>query len=76
MSLLSNLVICRQVVKKKAQKQSKPLKAHWAHIVVHSSLHLLSYNHIKNNKAKKIKALKTKIMLALSYKNPYIAKKK
>ena len=35
MSLLGDLVICRQVVEKEAQEQGKPLEAHWAHMVVH-----------------------------------------
>ena len=39
MSLLGDLVICRQVVEKEAQEQGKPLEAHWAHMVVHGSLH-------------------------------------
>ena len=47
MSLLGDLVICRQVVEKEAQEQGKPLEAHWAHMVVHGSLHLLGYDHEK-----------------------------
>lgn len=35
LSLLGDLVICRQVVEKEAEEQGKPLMAHWAHMVVH-----------------------------------------
>ena len=44
--LLGDLVICRQVVEREAAEQEKPLMAHWAHMVVHGSLHLLRYDHI------------------------------
>jgi rRNA maturation RNase YbeY len=33
----------RQVVEQEAKEQEKPLEAHWAHMVVHGSLHLLGY---------------------------------
>ena len=43
--LLGDLVICRQVVEQEAKEQGKPLEAHWAHMVIHGSLHLLGYDH-------------------------------
>ena len=67
MSLLGDLVICRQ--------QGKPLEAHWAHMVVHGSLHLLGYDHIEDDEAEEMEALETEIMLALGYEDPYIAEK-
>ena len=73
MSLLGDLVICRQVVEKEAQEQGKPLEAHWAHMVVHGSLHLLGYDHIEDDEAEEMEALETEIMLALGYEDPYIA---
>ncbi|WP_265422936.1 rRNA maturation RNase YbeY, partial [Aeromonas salmonicida] len=38
--LLGDLIICRQVVEQEAVEQEKALEAHWAHMVVHGSLHL------------------------------------
>lgn len=73
--LLGDLVICRQVVELEAQEQGKPLEAHWAHMVVHGSLHLLGYDHIEDNEAEEMEALETEIMLALGYADPYIAEK-
>ena len=72
---LGDLVICRQVVEKEAQEQGKPLEAHWAHMVVHGSLHLLGYDHIEDDEAEEMEALETEIMLALGYEDPYIAEK-
>lgn len=73
--LLGDLVICRQVVEREAAEQNKPLNAHWAHMVIHGSLHLLGYDHIEDDEAEEMEALETEIMLALGYADPYIAEK-
>lgn len=73
--LLGDLVICRSVVEKEAVKQSKMPEAHWAHMVVHGSLHLLGYNHIEKNEAKKMEFLETEIISKLGYPDPYIINK-
>ena len=58
-----------------AKEQQKPLEAHWAHMVVHGSLHLLGYDHIEDDEAEEMESLETEIMLALGYEDPYIAEK-
>lgn len=73
--LLGDLVICRQVVEHEAQQQAKSLEAHWAHMVVHGSLHLLGYDHIEDDQAEEMEDLETEIMLALGYSDPYISEK-
>ncbi|MEZ8195982.1 MULTISPECIES: rRNA maturation RNase YbeY [Vibrio] len=73
--LLGDLIICRQVVEKEAEEQSKPLLAHWAHMVVHGSLHLLGYDHIENDEAEEMESLETEIMQSMGYDDPYIAEK-
>ncbi|MDO4430514.1 MAG: rRNA maturation RNase YbeY [Lonepinella koalarum] len=69
--LLGDLVICRQVVEKEAHEQGKLLLAHWAHMVVHGSLHLLGYDHIEDLEAEEMEALETEIMLGLGFEDPY-----
>ncbi|MDE1358280.1 rRNA maturation RNase YbeY [Vibrio aestuarianus] len=73
--LLGDLVICRQVVEQEAQEQNKPLLAHWAHMVVHGSLHLLGYDHIEDDEAEEMESLETEIMLDMGFEDPYIAEK-
>ncbi|SFN69087.1 probable rRNA maturation factor [Izhakiella capsodis] len=73
--LLGDLVICRQVVEQEASEQHKQLQAHWAHMVIHGSLHLLGYDHIDDDEAERMEALETEIMLALGYADPYISEK-
>jgi len=73
--LLGDLIICRQVVEQEAQEQEKTLEAHWAHMVIHGSLHLLGYDHIEDDEAEEMESLETEIMLALGYPDPYISEK-
>lgn len=71
LDLLGDLVICRQVVEAEAAEQNKPLLAHWAHMVVHGSLHLLGYDHIDDDDAEEMESLEISIMNALGFENPY-----
>lgn len=73
--LLGDLVICRQVVEREAAEQDKPLMAHWAHMVVHGSLHLLGYDHIEDEEAEEMESLETQIMQGLGFDDPYLAEK-
>lgn len=73
--LLGDLVICRQIVEREAAEQEKPLMAHWAHMVVHGSLHLLGYDHIEDNEAEEMESLETQIMQELGFDDPYLAEK-
>ena len=68
--LLGDLVICRQVVEREAAEQEKPLMSHWAHMVVHGSLHLLGYDHIEDTEAEEIESLETQIMQGFGFDDP------
>ena len=73
--LLGDLVICRQVVEREAQEQDKPVIAHWAHMVVHGSLHLLGYDHIEDDEAEEMESLETQIMTGMGFADPYLSEK-
>ena len=69
--LLGDLIICRQVVEQEASEQQKTLESHWAHMVIHGSLHLLGYDHIEDAEAEEMEALEKEFMQALNYPDPY-----
>lgn len=70
--LLGDLVICRQVVEQEAREQNKAVNAHWAHMVVHGSLHLLGYDHIVDEEADEMEAIEIEIMQSLGHPDPYL----
>lgn len=69
--LLGDLVICSAVVKKEAIEQHKSLQAHWAHMVIHGTLHLLGYDHIEEDEAEAMEAMEITILKSLDIANPY-----
>lgn len=69
--LLGDLIICAQVVASEAEEQNKALEAHWAHMVVHGSLHLLGFDHINEADAEEMEAEEVQILHDLGYANPY-----
>lgn len=69
--LLGDLVICAQVVAREATEQHKTLEAHWAHMVVHGCLHLLGFDHIKEDEAQEMEAEEIQILADLGFPNPY-----
>ena len=69
--LLGDLVICAPVVAREAIEQNKSLEAHWAHMLVHGTLHLLGYDHIDDDEADAMEALETTIIIGLGYAAPY-----
>ncbi len=70
--LIGDLVICVPVVAQEAQEQSKTLAAHWAHMVVHGCLHLLGFDHIKDDEADIMENLERQIMAKLGFPDPYL----
>ena len=71
LALLGDLVICAAIVKKEAQEQHKPLQNHWAHMVVHGTLHLLGYDHMEAVEAEEMEALEVQILQQLDIADPY-----
>lgn len=69
--LLGDLVICRDVVEAEAAEQGKPPEAHWAHMVVHGTLHLLGYDHETAEGAAAMEALEAEILSEFGWPDPY-----
>jgi probable rRNA maturation factor len=70
---LGDVVICALVVAREAAEQHKTPAAHWAHMVVHGTLHLLGYDHMNDAEAEEMEALETRILASLGYPDPYAA---
>ncbi len=68
---IGDIIVCPEVLLTESQEQDKDLEFHWAHIIIHGVLHLLGYDHIEEDDAKKMQALEIKILNKLNYQNPY-----
>jgi probable rRNA maturation factor len=71
LNLLGDLVVCAPVLAREAQEQNKPLMAHWAHIIIHGTLHLLGYDHIDDSDAREMEEKEIALLKTLSISNPY-----
>ena len=68
---LGDLLLCAPVVAREAQAQGKSPLAHWAHLSVHGSLHLLGYDHHDADDARQMEALEIEILRELGFDDPY-----
>ena len=68
---LGDLVICPQVLRTEAREQKKTLRAHWAHLVVHGSLHLIGYDHERDTDADRMERREIAVLRRLGFANPY-----
>lgn len=70
--VLGDLVICADVVAREAREQGKARAAHWAHLVIHGTLHLLGYDHERPADARRMERREIGILKSLGYPNPYV----
>ncbi len=68
---LGELVICPRVLKAEARAQDKTLRAHWAHLVVHGTLHLVGYDHVRATDARRMERREIAVLRRLGFANPY-----
>lgn len=71
-NLLGDIVICVPVVEREAIQQQKSFDAHFAHMVIHGTLHLLGYDHTTDQDAASMESIESHILESLGYSNPYI----
>ena len=69
--LLGDVIICPKILLEESHALNKPLSAHWAHIVIHGVLHLLGYDHIKDDEATIMQTMETQLLLNLGFDDPY-----
>ena len=68
----ADLVLCAPVVEREASEQGKTLQAHYAHLLVHGTLHAQGYDHEAGEReALEMEALEILLMGALGFPNPY-----
>ncbi len=70
--VLGDLVLCGPVVEREASAQGKTLEAHYAHLLVHGTLHAQGWDHETNERdALAMETAEILLLGALGYPNPY-----
>jgi probable rRNA maturation factor len=69
--VLADLVLCAPVVEREAAEQGRTLEAHYAHLLVHGTLHAQGYDHEAEDEAAAMEARESALMLALGFADPY-----
>ena len=69
--VVADIVLCAPVVAREAREQHKPLLAHYAHLLVHGTLHAQGYEHERAADARVMEARETALLRALGFPDPY-----
>jgi probable rRNA maturation factor len=69
--VVADLVLCAPVVEAEACAQRLNVDAHYAHLLVHGTLHAQGFDHERDAEARVMEARESKLMLALGFADPY-----
>ena len=71
--VMADLILCAPVVAQEAQDQRIDLVAHYAHLLVHGTLHAQGWDHEDEADAAAMEARESELMRALGFEDPYHA---
>ena len=70
-ALVADIIFCLPVIQKEASEQSKAVKSHLAHLIIHGCLHAQGLDHENDKEAKNMESREIKILKSLGFPNPY-----
>jgi probable rRNA maturation factor len=71
--MLGDIVVCAEVVAAEAREQGKGVQDHWAHMLVHGTLHLLGHDHMNAEEADRMESLEINVLSGFGVSNPYLS---
>ena len=69
--MLGDIAIAYETTRREADEEKKPFDHHLSHLAVHGFLHLIGYDHEKDDEAEAMEALETEILAQLGIPDPY-----
>jgi probable rRNA maturation factor len=70
-NLLGDIAICPDIIKSESLEQGKPELDHLIHLIIHSVLHLVGYDHQDKKSEMDMEAIEIKVLKKLGIANPY-----
>ena len=68
---LGDIILAFETIKKESLAQKKEICDHLSHLILHSVLHLIGFDHEDEKMAKIMEDLEIKILAKINIKNPY-----
>jgi probable rRNA maturation factor len=69
--MLGDIAIAYETLRKEADGEGKPFDHHLSHLAVHGFLHLIGYDHERDDQAEAMEALEREILAQLGIPDPY-----
>jgi probable rRNA maturation factor len=69
--MLGDIAIAYETTRKEADEEEKPFDHHLSHLAVHGFLHLIGYDHEKDDDAEAMESLEREILAQLGIPDPY-----
>jgi probable rRNA maturation factor len=69
--ILGDVVLAFETIQQESNEQKKDFEKHLVHLTVHGTLHLLGFDHEKDDDAATMESLEIKILSSLMIPNPY-----
>tara|TARA_X000000368_G_scaffold341121_1_gene279454 strand:- start:30 stop:485 length:456 start_codon:yes stop_codon:yes gene_type:complete len=70
-SLIGDIILCIEIIKKEAKEYSKDFENRLKHMIIHGFLHLLNFEHKEKHERLKMEDLEITIMKKISAGEPY-----
>lgn len=70
---LGDVILALETLKAEAREQGKSFKQHFTHLVVHGVLHLLGFDHERDQDARVMEELERNVLAGLGWPDPYLS---
>ena len=67
-----DIILCPEIINREAKKYGFSTNFRWAHMIVHSMLHLQGYNHVTKRERLFMEKTEIKLLNSMNFGNPYV----